>query len=203
VAPAAVTAPIPRPVTPAAVTAPIGGALAPSEGRAQDGAAADIGLIKSANAADSQAAGAVGVAYTDLPLEQRLHVQGLLADLDTKVDQRGLTLTVPGGELFATNSDEVQASAHDALAKVAELLSVYDDRRVLIVGHTDAIGDASYNKHLSERRADLVKQFFVDKFEIAPARLATEGLGEDRPIASNDTPDGRRTNRRVEVVILN
>lgn len=112
-------------------------------------------------------------------------------------------MTVPGGALFATNSDEVQAGAHDALAKVAELLNVYDDRRVLIVGHTDAIGEASYNKRLSERRADLVKQFFVDKFEIDGARLVTEGYGEDRPIASNDTPKGRQTNRRVEVVILN
>ena len=58
-------------------------------------------------------------------------------------------------------------------------------------------------RQLSERRAELVKQFFVDRFKLAADRLSTEGLGEARPIASNDTPQGRRANRRVEVLILN
>jgi outer membrane protein OmpA-like peptidoglycan-associated protein/predicted nuclease with TOPRIM domain len=139
----------------------------------------------------------------DLPLEKRLHVQGLLADLDNKMDERGLMTIVPGGLLFAVDSEAVQESAHDTLAKVAELISVYDDRKVLIVGHTDAVGEAAYNKQLSERRAELVKQFFVDNFEVAEDRLSTQGFGEERPIASDTTPEGRRANRRVEVLILN
>ena len=65
----------------------------------------------------------------DLPLEKRLHVQGLLADLHSKLDERGLITTVPGELLFAVDSDEVQAGAYDTLAKVAELIGTYDDRQ--------------------------------------------------------------------------
>ena len=137
-----------------------------------------------------------------LPLEQRLHVQGLLADLKGTMDEQGLKMVVPGGVLFALNGEEVQDSAHDTLAKVAEIIDMYDDREVRIVGHTDALGDAAYNKALSERRAVLIKQFFVDRFDLEEARLVTEGMGEARPIASNATLEGRRANRRVEVLIL-
>jgi outer membrane protein OmpA-like peptidoglycan-associated protein len=138
-----------------------------------------------------------------LSLEQRLHVRSLVADLNGALDEQGLKMVVPGGILFARDSDEVPESAHDTLAKVAELINMYDDREVRIIGHTDALGDAAYNQTLSERRAGLVKQFFVDEFEVDEARLGTEGMGEARPIASNTTPDGRLANRRVEVVILN
>jgi chemotaxis protein MotB len=140
---------------------------------------------------------------TDLPQEKRQHMQGLLADLDSKLDERGLMTTVPGELLFAWNSGEVQAGAYDTLAKVADLIGMYDNRQVLIIGHSDATGDAAHNRQLSERRADLVRQIFVDDFGLAADRLSTEGLGEARPIASNATPQGRRANRRVEVLILN
>jgi OOP family OmpA-OmpF porin len=65
------------------------------------------------------------------------------------------------------------------------------------------MGDAAYNRQLSERRAELVKRFFVDNFELSADQLTTEGLGEARPIASNATAQGRRANRRVDVLILN
>ncbi|MDF2780968.1 MAG: peptidoglycan-binding outer membrane protein b-brl and OmpA, partial [Geminicoccaceae bacterium] len=61
----------------------------------------------------------------------------------------------------------------------------------------------SYNRVLSQRRANLVKQFFVENFEIRGDRLKTEGQGEGQPIASNETVEGRQANRRVEVLILN
>ncbi|NJO39080.1 MAG: OmpA family protein, partial [Rhizobiales bacterium] len=89
-----------------------------------------------------------------------------------------------------------------ALADVAKLVNLYDERDILIVGHTDAVGDAAYNQRLSERRAVLVKQYFIDNFEISPERLQIEGKGEQDPINSNATADGRNANRRVEVVIL-
>jgi outer membrane protein OmpA-like peptidoglycan-associated protein/predicted nucleic acid-binding Zn-ribbon protein len=139
----------------------------------------------------------------DLPPEKRQQVQGLLADLPSKLEERGLMTTVPGELLFAVGSDEVQARAYDTLAKVAELIGMYDDRQVLIIGHSDADGDAADNQQLSERRAELVKRIFVDYFGLAADRLSTEGLGEVRPIASNATPEGQRANRRVEVLILN
>jgi outer membrane protein OmpA-like peptidoglycan-associated protein/predicted nucleic acid-binding Zn-ribbon protein len=167
------------------------------------GAEADLERVKTASAPHPPKDGEAADMLADLPLEQRLQVQGLLADLDSKLGDQGLITTVPGELLFAVNSDEVGQSAHDTLARVAELISLYGDRQVLIVGHSDAVGDAAYNKQLSERRAELVKQFFVDNFELDERRLSTEGWGEARPIAANTTPDGRRANRRVEVLILN
>ena len=139
----------------------------------------------------------------NLPPDERQQVQGLLADLDSRLNERGLMTTVPGELLFTMGSAEVRSGAYNTLAKVAELISMYGDRRVLITGHSDAEGPAADNQQLSERRAELVKQIFVDRFKLAADRLATEGLGEARPIASNDTPQGRRANRRVEVLILN
>ena len=139
----------------------------------------------------------------DLPPEKRQHVQGLLADLPSRLEERGLMTTVPGELLFTVGSDEVRVGAYDTLAKVAELIGMYDNRQVLIIGHSDATGDPARNRQLSERRAERVEQIFVDYFELAADRLSTEGLGDARPIASNATPQGRRANRRVEVLILN
>jgi outer membrane protein OmpA-like peptidoglycan-associated protein/predicted nuclease with TOPRIM domain len=187
---------------PAAAAAKVA-AVAADQAAAPSGAETDLARIKSASALHQPDDGQAAVMLAGLPLEKRLHVQGLLADLDGELDERGLMTTVPGELLFAVDSDEVQAGAYDTLAKVAELIGTYDDRQVLIIGHSDAAGDAAYNQQLSERRAELVKHFLVDNFEIDGARVATEGLGERRPIASNATLQGRRANRRVEVLILN
>ena len=189
---------------------------APSQGPESGSADADLqrtetasatrrGEVEGAHLDERGILGGVPAVLTlaDLPLEKRQHVQGLLADLHSKLDERGLVTTVPGELLFAVGSNEVQAGAYDTLAKVAELIGMYGNRQVLIIGHSDAMGDAERNRQLSERRAERVKQIFVDYFELAADRLSTEGLGEARPIASNATPQGRRANRRVEVLILN
>jgi outer membrane protein OmpA-like peptidoglycan-associated protein len=178
----------------------------PSAGERADGEGARAGDGESAHLDQRGILGgrpAVFPMLAALPLEERLHVQSLLADLHSKLDERGLMTTVPGELLFAVGSDEVQAGTYDTLAKVAELIGMYDNRQVLIIGHSDATGDAAGNRQLSERRAERVKQIFVDDFEIAADRLSTEGIGDARPIASNATPQGRRANRRVEVLILN
>ena len=138
-----------------------------------------------------------------LPVESRIQAQSLLADLEAVTDPQGVKLIVPGGELFTVNGGEVRDTAHDSLAKVAELINLYKSQPVLIVGHTDAIGARDYNQTLSERRAGLVRRFFIDHFDVAAARLSTRGMGEQEPIASNATAAGRRANRRVEVLILN
>ena len=139
----------------------------------------------------------------DLPTEHRSRAEKLLAKMDVKREERGLSMTVPGTVLFAVASERIEPSAHDTLADIAELINLYDGHDVLIVGHTDAVGDADYNQQLSERRAKLVKAFFVEKFDIDDDRLSIEGQGEQEPITSNTTRDGRRANRRVEVIVLN
>ncbi|MGI9489903.1 MAG: OmpA family protein [Geminicoccaceae bacterium] len=138
----------------------------------------------------------------DLPLDQRQNAIALLGKLKVERNQQGLSMTVPGALLFAVNSERIEPAAFDALAEVAKLVDIYDESAVLIVGHTDAVGDAGYNQQLSERRAALVKKYFVENFEISAERLQIQGRGEQDPISSNATADGRNTNRRVEVVIL-
>jgi outer membrane protein OmpA-like peptidoglycan-associated protein len=139
----------------------------------------------------------------ELPVENRIQAQSLLADLEAETEPQGMKLMVPGAELFTTNGREVRDAAYDSLAKVAELINLYKSQPVLIIGHTDAVGAPDYNQTLSERRAGLVRQFFIDHFDVAAARLSTQGMGEQHPIASNATAAGRRANRRVEVLILN
>lgn len=163
----------------------------------------DLELIKSANAAETPTDEALRRLTPDnLPLEMRLQVQGLLVDLGAKLDSRGLKMTVPGAALFAINSETIEPTAYDTLAKVAELIDAYRDHEVMIVGHTDSIGDEAYNQMLSQRRAELVKQFFVDNFDVEAERLSIDGRGEAQPIATNATVSGRQANRRVEVLIL-
>jgi outer membrane protein OmpA-like peptidoglycan-associated protein len=70
----------------------------------------------------------------------------------------------------------------------------------LIEGHTDSTGDAAHNMDLSKRRAEAVKSVLVSQFGIDGARLTTTGLGATKPVASNDTPQGRAENRRVEFI---
>ncbi len=163
---------------------------------------ADLDLIKSANAAEAPAERALASLTPDLSPEMRLQVQGLLVDLGARQEARGVRLTVPGSALFELDSDIIEPTAHETLAKVAELIDAYEGHEVMIVGHTDSLGDETYNQMLSERRASLVKQFFVDNFEVDGERLAIDGQGEVQPIAPNDTLAGRRANRRIDVLIL-
>jgi chemotaxis protein MotB len=190
---------------------------APSQGPEPGSADADLQRTETASAArpgDQEGAHldqrgilggrpAVFSILADLPPEKRQHVQELLADLPSKLEERGLMATVPGELLFTEDSDEVQVGAYNTLAKVAELIRMYKDRQVLIIGHSDAEGPAADNQRLSQRRAEAVKRFFAEYFNFGAGRVSAEGLGEARPIASNDTPQGRRANRRVEVLILN
>jgi OOP family OmpA-OmpF porin len=77
----------------------------------------------------------------------------------------------------------------------------YPATSAVIEGHTDNVGGEQYNLQLSQRRAESVRKYLIDNFNIAPDRLKAEGFGESRPIASNSTPEGREQNRRVVAVI--
>ena len=82
------------------------------------------------------------------------------------------------------------------------MLTTHAGLRLSIEGHTDSEGDDTYNQTLSERRAAAVKAFLVTSYRIDAARLQTQGLGENKPVADNATPEGRQQNRRVELVRL-
>jgi outer membrane protein OmpA-like peptidoglycan-associated protein len=163
----------------------------------------DLAALKKSEPASQRRPRTLAEAVRDLPLEKRVQAQSLLADLKAETREDGVLMRVPGEELFALDSEKIEPTAHDTLAKVAELISVFEDREVEITGHTDALGDAVYNQGLSQRRAELVKRFFVDNYEVDDARLNVAGLGERAPIATNTTRQGRQANRRVEVMIRN
>ncbi len=131
--------------------------------------------------------------------EETLQLQQQLEELQAEQTNRGMVLTL-GDVLFDTNEAQLRSSADQTVKKLAEFMREYPDRELLVEGHTDSTGSAAYNEELSGRRADAVRDALVDQ-GVDPERIATEGLGEDYPVASNDSASGRQQNRRVEIVI--
>ncbi|OGP89592.1 MAG: hypothetical protein A2031_04590 [Deltaproteobacteria bacterium RBG_19FT_COMBO_43_11] len=103
---------------------------------------------------------------------------------------------------FDFDKSDVKAQYNDEIKQVADFMVKYPDTKVAIEGHTDSIGTNEYNQKLSQRRADSVKNYISDKFNIDSKRLKSEGYGETRPIADNKTAEGRQQNRRVESVLI-
>lgn len=120
-------------------------------------------------------------------------------ELQAQQTERGLVLTL-GDVLFDFDKATLKPGGKRAVGKLAEFLNEYPKRNVMIEGYTDSSGPASYNKTLSLRRADAVKQNLLDR-NIKASRIQIRGYGEKYPVASNSTEAGRQRNRRVEVVI--
>ncbi len=102
---------------------------------------------------------------------------------------------------FRTNSADISPESFAEIKQVADFMNQYDGTKVTVEGHTDDRGRASYNKDLSQKRAEAVRQVLIDEFRIAPSRIEAVGYGEERPIADNGTAEGRALNRRVVGVI--
>jgi outer membrane protein OmpA-like peptidoglycan-associated protein len=112
---------------------------------------------------------------------------------------KGLVLTISGSVLFPTGKSELLPAAKERLADVAKALK--DDKgTLLVVGHTDSQGSHDTNERLSEARAKAVRNYLVGE-GIEDERIRSEGMGESMPIAENTTPEGRATNRRVEIIL--
>lgn len=99
---------------------------------------------------------------------------------------------------FDFDKSTIRPDAVPVLNEAAETLKAEGGVAVIVEGHTDSVGTAAYNQKLSRRRADAVRQYLV-KHGIPANRITAEGFGESRPVASNDTEDGRAQNRRVEL----
>lgn len=115
-------------------------------------------------------------------------------------DGERITLVIPGGAIFATDSDHIEGDIEPALQEIARVLAEYRKTLVAIEGHTDSRGAEGHNQRLSERRALAVGRFLADT-GIVPQRLVIIGYGESRPIADNDTEAGRNENRRLELIL--
>jgi outer membrane protein OmpA-like peptidoglycan-associated protein len=107
---------------------------------------------------------------------------------------------VTHGILFDTGSDRIKAESAPVIQGIAKGLETNPNLKLLIEGHTDSVGNAAQNLDLSKRRAEAVKAVLTAQFNVDSARLSTAGLGATKPMDSNDTPQGRAQNRRVELV---
>lgn len=102
---------------------------------------------------------------------------------------------------FDFDKSTIKGVYNDDLDDLSRVMKDYPDLKVTIEGHTDSIGSNAYNQNLSEERAGAVKNYMVEKNAIDASRIATEGFGEERPIADNATAEGRAQNRRVEAAV--
>jgi outer membrane protein OmpA-like peptidoglycan-associated protein len=123
-----------------------------------------------------------------------------LARLQAKVTETEVIIQLPGAILFDFDSAAIRQDAERALEDVRQVIASYSGRPVRVEGHTDSVAGDEYNLKLSERRAGSVAQWLVER-GIEKARVATAGLGEAKPVASNESSEGRQKNRRVEIII--
>ena len=144
------------------------------------------------------AGGSVGY-YMDVQ-EQKLRQQ--LQGTGVSVTRMGdnITLNMPGNITFKTDSADLNSSFFSVLDSVSLVLKEYDKTIVEVAGHTDSTGSDQYNQSLSERRAQTVATYLAGK-GVMQQRMITVGAGEGRPVATNDTADGRQLNRRVELTL--
>jgi outer membrane protein OmpA-like peptidoglycan-associated protein len=122
-----------------------------------------------------------------------------IRQLKVTEEPRGLVLTLSGSVLFRSGSADLLPSAKRRLNEVAEALKKTQSPLV-IEGHTDSQGPADLNEELSYQRAESVRDYLAER-GVDSSRIRTEGRGEDQPVASNKSPEGRANNRRVEIVI--
>ena len=120
---------------------------------------------------------------------------------DTQQTARGVIVNL-SDILFETGQAVLRPQAREVLSRIAGVLLVAPTYALSIEGHTDAVGSDDYNQQLSERRAASVRDYLAEA-QVSPDVMRTAGFGKARPVATNDTPDGRQRNRRVEIVIQN
>jgi outer membrane protein OmpA-like peptidoglycan-associated protein len=127
--------------------------------------------------------------------------QAALAKLAAVKDEpRGMVITLSGSVLFASNRAVLLPEARTRLDQVAEVLLTTRERNLTVEGYTDSQGSVNYNLDLSQRRADAVRSYLVERGYQGDL-IQAHGLGKGSPVADNSSPEGRANNRRVEIII--
>lgn len=130
----------------------------------------------------------------------RKALDDLARTAQVKEDERGLVITLSGQVLFASGKATLLPAARDALDNVAEALKANPNRDITVEGHTDSQGSSSFNEDLSQRRAVSVREYLIEQ-GVPSEMIRARGRGEEEPVASNSTAEGRANNRRVEIVL--
>src|SRR5262249_54099012 len=112
---------------------------------------------------------------------------------------KGTKIATVGSANFDFNKAQLKPSGRDVLDGAVKTLRDNPSLHVVVEGHTDSVGSESYNQKLSERRAKAVRDYLVRE-GIDASRVTTRGYGKSRPVASNDTAEGRADNRRAEII---
>jgi len=136
----------------------------------------------------------------DLAVEQADTLRRQLENLQLRQTESGVVVTL-GDVLFQSGETRLRDEAMASLVEVVDLLQSEPDKFIRIEGHTDSTGDAETNLEISGLRAKAVLDALVS-LGVDPDRFTAAGMGEDFPIASNDTEEGRAQNRRVDVILL-
>lgn len=137
----------------------------------------------------------------ELATEAAESMRRRLEYLELRETDRGVVVTL-GDVLFASGETTLEPEAEARLQDVVDLLASEPGKQIRIEGHTDSTGSASANMRISRQRAEAVRDALVD-LGIEAERIQAVGMGEDFPIATNETAEGRSQNRRVDVILLN
>ena len=138
-------------------------------------------------------------AQTESLEQERQALEQQLAELEAEQTERGWVMTL-SDVLFDFDAAELNPGAAMTMDRIARFLEQNPERIIAIEGHTDATGPASYNRELSRQRAEAVRQALVDR-GVSPSRIEVRALGEEFPVATNETTAGQQLNRRVEIVL--
>ncbi|ANU06676.1 OmpA family protein [Paraurantiacibacter namhicola] len=158
---------------------------------------------KTARIVGAAAGGAIG-GYVGYRMDEQIReideaTEGSGIDVSQTPDGEAILVNLPD-LTFATDSTEISPGLRAGLDEVAASLVKYPNSLIDVMGHTDSVGREDYNLGLSKRRAEAVASY-LEMRGVARSRVQTIGYGEQYPIASNDTADGRAQNRRVEIKI--
>lgn len=132
--------------------------------------------------------------------KQAAEMQRDLAGAKVERVGEGIKITFDSGILFDINKAELKQASRDNLVKLAGILNKYPDTDILLEGHTDSTGKEEWNLELSKLRSQSVENYLAGQ-KVMETRFTAMGYGESQPVASNDTREGRASNRRVEVAI--
>jgi outer membrane protein OmpA-like peptidoglycan-associated protein len=142
-----------------------------------------------------------GVGYYMDKQEEKLRMQLQATGVSVTRNGDNIILNMPGNITFATDSSNISADFYSVLDSVALVINEFEKTYIDIYGYTDSTGSEAYNQTLSEKRASSVARY-LESQQVVSQRIVTRGKGESNPVASNDTPEGRSLNRRVEIVLI-